>query len=108
MDWRGSRRGHRMPGMAALARAATGEPFGEAVEHQIDDRRGVEREHLAHDEPAHDRDAERLAEAGAPPPPRWQPHAPPQRPPRRDRGGTGKAPGGPPRRVAWPPHPRAP
>jgi len=44
--------------------AAPGDPGGEPVEGEVDHRGGVEREELAHDEPAHDRDAERLAELG--------------------------------------------
>src|SRR5262245_3715878 len=48
-----------------LAVAESLEPKAEAIEVEIDDRRGVEGEHLAHDEAAHDGDAERTAEFGA-------------------------------------------
>ena len=44
---------------------AAGGPEAEAVEIEIDDRRGEEREHLADDQAADDGDAERAAQFGA-------------------------------------------
>ena len=49
---------------AALAPAGA-EPQAEAVEVKVDHRRGVEREYLAEDEPAHDGNAERTAQLAA-------------------------------------------
>ena len=43
---------------ARLRRTRCGQP----IEGQVDDRRGVERQHLAHDQPADDGDAERAAQ----------------------------------------------
>ena len=45
---------------AACARAA-----GQTIEREVDDRRRVERERLAHEQAADDRDAERVAELRA-------------------------------------------
>src|SRR5579885_1671784 len=47
------------------AAAPPPEAPGEAVEGEVDDRRRVEGEDLAHEEPAHDGDAERPAQLGA-------------------------------------------
>ena len=44
---------------AAAAALAALHPQAEPVEREVDDRRRVEREQLAQDQPAHDRDAER-------------------------------------------------
>src|SRR5262245_56550631 len=66
-------------GRGAPARAPAGEARRQAVEREIDDRRGVEREDLAHDQPAHDRDAERLAKLGAHAVPERERHAAEQR-----------------------------
>src|SRR5258706_11609367 len=50
--------GRRMKGSAMFI-AASPHPPGQAIEGQVDDRRGVEREELAHQQAAHDGDAQR-------------------------------------------------